>query len=394
MKFYKTIRFKITLWYSLILIVFCFAYVLLINLLVTDYLQRDPPPPFENGYSIHIERIIINPSWETLSDDRKELIRQYRLRDLDQFRQLSLLSFIPLILLSFAGGYIIAGRMLRPLKKLNNATKDINAKNLNTQILHDNTGDEISELIENFNSMILRLNESFDSQKQFVENASHELKTPLSIIKTNLEFAKMDGKLSKNELNEMFGKVIESTNFMNYMIEDLLLLSLLENQVNFEKVDIIGLIRECIKDLDIITNQKNIKINLDFKFDGSEKIFVLGNKVLLHRAISNIIENATKYSFIGKSVDILVSKSNTEIEISVQDQGIGISKEDLPKIFDRFYRADKSRSKKTGGSGLGLSIAKKIIELHKGTIKVESEQSIGTTFILTIPLVINESSRS
>jgi signal transduction histidine kinase len=227
--------------------------------------------------------------------------------------------------------------------------------------------------------MSRRLNKSFEAQKEFVENASHELKTPLSVIQANLDTALDDGDISKKELKELLDSSKENVKFMNKLTEDLLLLSVLEHEVESERVDLNGLFSEITEEATKIAKKENIKI--DFKDKGKESI-VKGNEVLYKRAFMNILENAIKYSEASK-IGITVEKEKKFVKVIIEDNGKGISKEHLDKIFDRFYRVDKSRSRETGGSGLGLSIAKKIIESYGGNIKVDSKKGKGTKFIIT-----------
>lgn len=377
MNIFKTIRFKLTLWYSLLLILLSIIFVVTINIIITNHFKRDPVNGLIPIFVTPPRKFYFPQKWEELEEEKRELIREYRLKDLTTIRQISLLSFIPLTVLSFAGGYIISGQMLKPLNKLNRTIEEITAKNLTNQIDHEESGDEISQLINNFNKMTLRLNTSFKSQKQFVENASHELKTPLAIIQTNLDSAIADSKISQKELNLLLKTAQNSTKFMDKLIEDLLILSILENQVETNRAKLHKILNDSIRQLEVLAKEKNISVKLHMA--GSTRNTVIKcNDVLLQRAIMNVIENAIKYSDKNKQVRINVRTKKSRVVIIVKDSGTGIPKRDQKKIFKRFYRVDKSRSRKTGGSGLGLAIAKKIIGIHKGEIKVESVEGYGT----------------
>lgn len=382
MNVFKTIRFKLTFWYSLLLILLSFIFVLSVNIVITSYFNRDafqmplPPKVFENkpGLVIKIEQF---------DEENKEIFNEYRKQDLRTIRRISLFSFIPLTLMSFGGGYLISEQMLSPLKKLNKATTDITAKNLNKRIQHEDTGDEISELINNFNNMTLRLHDSFELQKQFVENASHELRTPLAVIQTNLDAALVDGRVSKTELINVINKSRKSTKFMNKLVEDLLLLSMLENHIPKNVVNLNDLLLNSVEQLRILAGEKQLDLKLDIK--KNNKVYTNGNKYLLQRAIMNIIENAIKYSSKKGKVEISLSLKKDEVLIYIKDNGEGIPKKELSKIFERFYRVDKSRSRQTGGSGLGLAITKKIIEMHGGIVRVSSKAGKGSEFVVILP---------
>ena len=378
MKFFKSIRFKLTLWYSLLLIFLSLIFIITINVFITYQYKTDPIETFIQ----HKPRFFIRMN--DPDEERAELISKYREYDLYEIRKLSILSFIPLTFFSFVGGYLISDQMLRPLKELNTKMTKINVKNLRSKIRYENNEDEISELIGNFNKMIVRLAVSFDSQKEFVENASHELKTPLTIIQTNLESSLANKSITKKEYLAVLGTSLKSTKFMNKLIEDLLLLSLLENHIRKVKCNLVSVIIESISQVELLAKEKNISVG--FEYFKKHKFYIRANRELIQRAFMNILENSIKYSHKNKKIEILLRKYSKNIRITIKDYGKGVPKKDLEKVFDRFYRVDKSRSRKTGGVGLGLSITKKIIELHKGKINIKSIPNKGTTVTILFPI--------
>jgi len=389
-KMFKTIRFKLTFWYSVLLILLSLIFVVSINIVITKHFHAEPIVP---GFILGPKaRTVIERRWRDLDEERRDLVQEYRLEDLRKIREISVLSFIPLTILSFAGGYIIAGQMLKPIQKLNTATRKISAKNLSKQIEHEDTGDEISELIDNFNKMTARLDISFTAQKEFVENASHELKTPLAIVKTNLESALTDPKFSQHKASSLIKTSLKSTDFMNKLIEDLLLLALLENQIHKTPASISDVAQKSVEYLEPLAGKQRIKLDLKVS-PSAQKVEIQANSELLQRAFMNVIENAIKYSPKGEKVHIKVKTRGSNIYIEIQDHGIGIPGKEENKIFERFYRIDKSRSRKTGGAGLGLAITKKIINLHNGTIRLKTGKKSGTTFIISLPLPPRNSKR-
>jgi signal transduction histidine kinase len=287
-----------------------------------------------------------------------------------------------LVFLSFLGGYGIASFSLKPLEDLSKKMKEKSTENLDEEIQFIDNQDEISELIKSFNRMSRRLNKSFEAQKEFVENASHELKTPLSIIQANLDTALEDKKISKEELEELLRSSEKSVGFMNTLIEDLLLLSLLDQDIELEDVEVVNLVKDSIEEIKTMSNN-DIKINAVFS---KNKIVLKANSVLLKRAVMNILENAVKYSECDK-ITVSVKEKRDSAKIVIKDNGKGIPKQELKRIFDRFYRVDKSRSRKTGGSGLGLSITKKIVQRFGGTISVDSSLGKGSQFTINLPVV-------
>jgi signal transduction histidine kinase len=302
-----------------------------------------------------------------LNQEQKLLFIESRLEDARNIRTISYYSLIPLTFLSFVSGYLISGQMLKPLKDLNKEMENLSTKSLGKQIEYEDTGDEISGLVKSFNRMSNRLGISFKSQKEFVENASHELKTPLAVIQSNLDLALEDGKISKKELQGILEESRKSVKYMSKLTEDLLLLSALENDIEKDEVDIVRILQNCKKNLKTLAKEKDFNI----KITGKKLLVIDGNDILLSRAFSNIIENSIKYSK-GNELVINVRKDNEKKVIEFKDNGKGVPKKDLERIFDRFYRVDKSRSRKTGGSGIGLSITKKVIDMHNGNIFAEN----------------------
>jgi signal transduction histidine kinase len=314
--------------------------------------------------------------------DFNETLRQTRQNDLAQIRKILVLSFLMLTCLSFGSGYLISGKLLNPLKKINKTAKDINSQNLHKQIEHEDIGDEISELVNNLNAMISRLNVSFALQKQFVENASHELKTPLSIIKINLNMAELEKEKLSEETKNYLQTSIKSADLMNKLIEDLLLLSLADRDVKMEKINVKIVLEEAVNQLKMLALKHNI--TLDSKINANGDRMINGNKALLTRAFMNIIENAIKYSKEKGDIIVKMDKEKDQAVIKIIDNGIGIPEDKREKVFERFYRVDASRSKKSGGTGLGLAITKRIIELHKGSISLTSELNLGTEVTIKI----------
>jgi len=363
MKMTKSLRFKLTLGYSLLVLFFCLIFLFVMNLVISNYAKDLYEGFLAGGPGVGRFRDFAMG----LNQEQKLLFIESRLEDARNIRTISYYSLIPLTFLSFISGYLISGQMLKPLKDLNKEMENLSTKSLGKQIEYEDTGDEISGLVKSFNRMSKRLGISFKSQKEFVENASHELKTPLAVIQSNLDLALEDGKISKKELKGILEESRKSVKYMSKLTEDLLLLSALENDIEKEEVDIVRILQNCKKSLKTLAKEKDFKINIT----GKKLMVIEGNDILLSRAFSNIIENSIKYSK-GSELNINVRKENNKKIVEFKDNGKGVPKKDLEKIFDRFYRVDKSRSRKTGGSGIGLSITKKVIDIHNGNIFAEN----------------------
>ena len=365
-KFTKSLKFKMTVWYSAVLLLFSLSFVLAMNIFLTQYMKQSIPfkPLFMSNV---IEREV--------TEEENELIKLSRLKDLENIRIISVYSVIPLTLLSFLVGYVIAAKMIKPLEDLSEEIRNRDVNTLGNPIEFKDTGDEISVLIKHFNGMSERVYNSFKAQREFVENASHEIKTPLAVIQANLEMALDDKNISRKELQDLLKESHKSVTFMNKLTEDLLLFSLLDTEIDTKTVNLMDLLSQAKELVSPIIKDNNFDINIK----SPKNIQIKGNETLLIRAFQNIIENSIKYSK-GTKLDITVDKDKNEINISFKDNGQGIPAKQCSKIFNRFYRVDKSRSRKSGGSGLGLAITKEIIQRHNGNIECISDTGKGCEF--------------
>jgi len=295
----------------------------------------------------------------------------------------ALLIFLPLaILLVIASGVFLTKRALRPVDDMTSAIRQITSKNLNQTIELPEANDEIKRLAETFNTMLIRLNQAFSSQQQLIQDVSHELKTPLTALKGKQEVA-LNRKRSPEEYESVLLVNLEVINRMSQLVENLLALARIENKDSVLKTESINLadtIKQILSSMKPLADQK--KILLHFLSHG--QVFIQADANQVDRVISNIVDNAIKYTSNNGEVNIKLSKENAFAKIVITDTGIGIANDELSRIFDRFYRIDKSRS--SPGFGLGLSIAKSIIDAHKGKIEVESSPSKSTTFTVFLPL--------
>jgi heavy metal sensor kinase len=296
-----------------------------------------------------------------------------------------LLTAVPVVLLLTALiGRFIARRALKPVAKITQTAKDIGSgANLSQRIPVSQVKDEIGQLALTFNSMMDRLESSFTQMRQFSSDASHELRTPLTVLKGQSELA-LGKERKPEEYQEVISSNLEEVQYMSKVLEDLFLLSKSdENQIalDCESVDLKSLIEEVCKHAEIIASDKNVKIVIAYL----EGVQVYGDPVRLRQMIWNVVVNGIKYTQHGGEVKISTRHKEGGVLITIQDNGIGISEEDLPLIFNRFYRVDKARSRQEGGTGLGLSICKFIVDAHKGSIDIESKLGKGTKFKITLP---------
>ncbi len=291
--------------------------------------------------------------------------------------------FLPLmVLLTGVAGSFLASQTLRPVRSMTDTIKKITSQNLSSRIGVPETNDEIAELAHTFNIMLSELDLSFSAQSRFIQDASHELRTPLTIIKGEIEVALKKDRDS-SDYQEILVSNLEEINKLTKIIENLLVLAKFDSpeiQVNIERVNLSEVISLVVRNVKILAAAKNI----DIKYSYDQDYFISGDRNYLQRLFLNLVENAIKYTSENGQIRVECSKSDDFCKINIKDNGIGISSEDLPNIFNRFYRADKARN--TAGFGLGLSIVKSIVELHKGKILVDSELQKGTTFTVLLPL--------
>ena len=296
---------------------------------------------------------------------------------------LYILSFIvPIILIfSIIGGNFLIYKSFTPIEKVLEELKNITATDLSARLKSSNNQDEINELITEINNLLGRLESSFERISQFSSDASHELKTPLTIIKGEMEIALRKDR-NIEEYKQSLRTSLDEVIVIEKTINDLLFLAKNEKDLILRNMEVLyfdEIIDESINEVKNFAKLNNIKI----KFDLIETIEFQGYSNLLKIAIKNILKNAIQFSHNNSEIIVKSYKEKGFFNISIQDFGIGIPLDKQEKIFEKFYRTDKSRSKNSGGTGLGMSIVKKIIHIHKGYVKVESIENIGTTIFIS-----------
>jgi heavy metal sensor kinase len=285
---------------------------------------------------------------------------------------------------SIFGGLALANRALRPVAEIATRARRITAENLGQEIPIRNAGDELGRLSITINDMIHRLRDSFAHVRQFSADASHELRTPLTIMRGEIELGLRSPK-SPEEYRELLESTLEEIMRLTTIVDNLLTLAKADQgmgQATFSEVDLQELVQELYEDTELLAERKGIAINLRTL----SPITIVGDRGRLRQLFLNLVDNAIKYTPDGGSVSLALERHDGTAVFEVSDTGVGIPDEDQGKIFDRFYRVDKARSRELGGSGLGLSIAKWIAELHRGTITVTSTPRKGSTFTVTLPI--------
>jgi signal transduction histidine kinase len=368
------------MYYTGLFVLLSLIIIITLNLLAIRYYDRtalgiDELTKYNNIFS--------QLNYESFPQDEFiEIIQEIRQSDLSTIRRSSFFIFAILVGLSLVGGNAISGQVLSPIKDINKQIKAIKAESIE-KISYPHLDEELQELISAINEMLLRLGKSFRSQREFIEYASHELKTPLSVMMAKTDLILSDTKLSKDNTNLLY-EIQSKIDYLNDLINDLSLLSLSKEHLEFEAISIKSILDTVLNNVSNKAKQKSINIILKSK-NLDQKIKLV--PILITQAMENIIENAIQYSQQDSQVEIETKIQKTFLTITIKDNGIGIPEQLIHRVFDKFYRVDSSRSKHTGGRGLGLTLTKAIIELHNGTIKVQSKEGQGTIFTLYIPIV-------
>jgi heavy metal sensor kinase len=288
------------------------------------------------------------------------------------------------VLLAFGSGLFLSIRSLRKVDEVTEIARKISADRLSARIPTHDVDDEIGRLIATFNGMIAGLDASFERMKQFSADASHELRTPLTVLRTQLETA-LASRTSASEVKKIVAQCLDEAIRMGSILENLLLLGkddAGQAGIKRERVRLDYLIRDTYDETVVLASQKSIEVRIE----NSDNVLIWGDKQRLRQMILNLVDNAIKYSHEKSVITLSLAKHNGQATVVVRDQGIGIPRSEISRIFDRFYRVDRARSRTLGGSGLGLAIVKWIVEAHGGTIAVKSAVDRGSEFTVSLPV--------
>ncbi|RAI82603.1 sensor histidine kinase [Macrococcoides goetzii] len=280
--------------------------------------------------------------------------------------------------------FLFSNQITKPIRRLSSKMNQIKRDGFQNKLQVSTSYYETDDMIDTFNEMMSQLESSFEQQKQFVEDASHELRTPLQIVNGHLNLIQRWGKNNPEILEESLSISLEEMNRINKLVEELLLLSKDSNLLETKQIENIDINAEIQGRIHSI---QQLKDDYMFEYHSThEQIKLNINRFHFEQILLIFLDNAMKYDQINKRIVIRTSLKNKLVQIEIIDNGEGIPKEDIPNIFDRFYRVDKSRARSKGGNGLGLSIAKKLIETYKGQVKIESEVNQFTKVIIQFPI--------
>ncbi|MYL65102.1 HAMP domain-containing protein [Bacillus hwajinpoensis] len=277
--------------------------------------------------------------------------------------------------------YQFTKKRLRPLLNITDEVSGIEgSSDLQKRISEPSNPKELKELASTFNQLLQQLEEQFEREKSFVSNASHELRTPLTSFRGHLNLIKRWGKDDPAVLETSIQALDDESSRMKHILEQMLTIARNEHlETTIEKVNLTEIVEGVVEQFEA-RSRVPISANLE------QNVLVSGDREQLRQVAVIIVENAERYTTEGK-ITVLLKEAENRVMLSISDTGIGIPREEIPKIFSRFYRVDKNRSRETGGTGLGLSIAKEIVENHQGKIEVESEEAIGSTFTVLLPVI-------
>ena len=396
-RFHTSLQLKLTLLLSLLMIVSCvLMYFFISHSAVSgmdglqNYMIKVDPQDGDSPITFNVDPKALFPQFEQEIQETKE-----------DFLLRSVIATTIIILLSSVCTYFLTKKTLTPLQKLTSEVSQIQAQNLSTQLAVPNSKDEIAQLTSSFNEMLARLDNAFSTQKQFSANAAHELRTPLAVLQTNLEVFEKKQEPEMVEYQQLFTMIKEQTARLSQLVGTLLDMTNLKSVPRTDQVMLEELVDEVFCDLDPVAEKAGISIHFD---DSSSQDWhtdvhtpdasalnnnirnITGSYVLLYRAVYNLVENAIKYNRPNGSVTVSVKEKNGQAMILVKDTGIGISPENQKKIFDPFFRVDKSRSRAMGGAGLGLALVDSIAQEHGGSVKVLESNEKGSIIALMLPV--------
>jgi heavy metal sensor kinase len=297
------------------------------------------------------------------------------------------LAGVPLVLmLASLGGYFLARKSLAPIASMNSQTQRISADSLSSRLDVNNVRDELGRLATTINELLARLESSFSEQQRFIADASHELRTPLAVLRGETEVA-LGKTRTIPEYQESLTLIQEEAERLSRIVEDLFILARqpIESLPALikEPVSLTEVVKDCARAAQVLAIRKGVRLKAE---NNSSSIVLNGDEELIKRMIFNLLDNAVKYTPEGGEISLALKRQNGNAEIVVRDTGIGISETHQPRVFDRFYRVDKARSRALGGAGLGLSIVRCIVEAHGGQISIESTNHLGSTFTVSLPL--------
>ena len=294
----------------------------------------------------------------------------------EDYKRNSLIISALLALLGGVATYFISGHALKPISEFSDKIEEVQAQNLADSRIEENKVKELNQLSVSYNKMLERLSDAFEIQRQFTANAAHELRTPLALMQVQLDLYNSTRHPGNDaDTLQMLKMVTEQNDRLNKMVKTLLDMSELQTVGRNENIEVDALVDEVLDDLEPLAQEKEIKL-----IGKCKNFTMVGSDILIYRLVYNLVENAIKYNHLGGQVTVTAYQKERQVYLSVEDTGKGIPEELRERIFEPFFRVDKSRSRELGGVGLGLALVQEIVRVHDGSINVKSNPSGGTIF--------------
>jgi signal transduction histidine kinase len=374
----RSARFRLTLLYSSILFVVA---AVLVGTLYFALLRSVSSDPVWQQVGVATDQSGI--ARRVFRTDMRGFERLVNERTLNELKQYSFGALGVLFVVSLGIGWVVSGRVLSPIDRITEVARRIQATDLSQRIGLEGPDDELKRLADTFDGMLERLDEAFGSQRRFVSDASHELRNPLATIRTNLDVIMADENATEEDLRQTIIVARRATDRMGTLVDDLLALARLETpRPQWETVSITTLIGEVVEEFAGVAVDKHITLEPTVAIG----LHAHGDPETLKRAAANLLDNALSFGPEDSQVRVGAGRNGDWIWIAVEDEGPGIPTNQQRRIFDRLWRADKSRSRGRGGSGLGLAIVRQVAEAHNGDVRVFSKPGSGSTFVLWIPV--------
>ena len=371
----RSARFRYTLLYSAVLFGLAAVVLAAIYLILLMALRATPVSSTRGSLCIHGDCIPVIPF--------REAERLVNAETLDKLRFYMFGALGALFVASLGVGWVVAGRVLAPIGRITAVARDIQATDLSRRIQLPGPEDELKQLADTFDAMLARLDAAFAAQRQFVTDASHELRNPLAIIRTNADVALADPDASPDELRQTIATVKRAGDRMSLLVDDLLALARRqEPTLEHEPVDLGAAVAEASDDFMVPAETRDIVLDRAI----APGVVVTGDREALKRVVANLLDNAVRLAPAGSRIRLATGSEGSRAWIAVADEGPGISLEDQAHVFDRFWRADKARARSDGGTGLGLAIVRQIVESHGGEVRLHSKVGVGSSFVVWLPI--------
>jgi len=371
----RSIRFRYTLLYSAVLFGLAAVVLAAIYLILLMALRATPVSSGRGTFCMRGDCITVITF--------REAERLVNAEILGKLRYYSLGALGVLFVSSLGVGWVVAGRVLAPVGRITSVARDIQATDMSRRIQLPGPEDELKQLADTFDAMLARLDAAFDAQRQFVADASHELRNPLAIIRTNVDVALADPDASPDDLRQAIAVVKRAGDRMTLLVDDLLALARRqEPTLEHEPVDLGAAVAEASDDFMVPAETRDIVLDRAI----APGVVVTGDREALKRVVANLLDNAVRLAPAGSRIRLATGSEGNRAWIAVADEGPGISPDDQAHVFDRFWRADKARARADGGTGLGLAIVRQIVEGHGGEVRLHSKVGVGSSFVVWLPI--------